>query len=150
VAVATAARRFSQRRIDSCAVLRCLGLRPRDLVGLFALQFAWVGCIGCVAGVLAGSALHLVIVRALTGLLPTQLPAASIVPALQAFACGWALLAGFALAPVMRLRGCRRSGCCGVIWRHGLTSRRPSFTQSRPRHSPACCCGCRATFGWRP
>ena len=105
VAVATAARRFSQRRIDSCAVLRCLGLRPRDLVGLFALQFAWVGCIGCVAGVLAGSALHLVIVRALTGLLPTQLPAASIVPALQAFACGWALLAGFALAPVMRLRG---------------------------------------------
>ena len=105
VAVATAARRFSQRRIDSCAVLRCLGLRPRDLVGLFALQFAWVGCIGCVAGVLAGSALHVVIVRALTGLLPTQLPAASIVPALQAFACGWALLAGFALAPVMRLRG---------------------------------------------
>jgi putative ABC transport system permease protein len=105
VAVATAARRFSQRRIDSCAVLRCLGLRPRDLVGLFALQFAWVGCIGCVAGVLAGSALHLVIVRALTGLLPTQLPAASIVPALQAFACGWALLGGFALAPVMRLRG---------------------------------------------
>src|SRR5258706_5551632 len=105
VAVATAARRFSQRRIDSCAVLRCLGLRPRDLVGLFALQFAWVGCIGCVAVVLAGSALHLVIVRALTGLLPTQLPAASNVPALQAFACGWALLAGFALAPVMRLRG---------------------------------------------
>jgi putative ABC transport system permease protein len=104
VAVATAARRFSQRRIDSCAVLRCLGLRPRDLLALFALQFAWIGCIGSLAGVLAGSALHLVIVRTLAGLLPTQLPAASMAPALQAVACGLALLGGFALAPVMRLR----------------------------------------------
>jgi putative ABC transport system permease protein len=104
VAVATAARRFSQRRIDSCAVLRCLGLRPRDLVGLFALQFAWIGCIGSLVGVLAGSALHMAIVGALSGLLPTELPVASMIPALQAFACGLALLAGFALAPVMRLR----------------------------------------------
>jgi len=43
-------------------------------------------------------------VHALAGLLPTRLPAASIGPALQAFACGLVLLAGFALAPVMRLR----------------------------------------------
>ena len=104
VAVATAARRFSQRRIDSCAVLRCLGLRPRDLMGLFALQFAWIGTIGSLAGVLAGSVLHVAIIRALGGLLPVQLPAASIWPALQAFACGLVLLGGFALAPVMRLR----------------------------------------------
>ena len=104
VAVATAARRFSQRRIDSCAVLRCLGLRPRDLLGLFALQFAWIGVIGSLAGVLAGGVLHVAIIRALGGLLPVQLPAASIGPALQAFACGLVLLGGFALAPVMRLR----------------------------------------------
>ncbi|HWY73336.1 MAG TPA: FtsX-like permease family protein [Burkholderiaceae bacterium] len=104
VAVATAARRFSRRRIDSCAVLRCLGLRPRDLLILFALQFAWIGCVGCLAGVLAGSLMHWLILQALAGLLPTQLPAASIVPALQAFACGAALLGGFALAPVMQLR----------------------------------------------
>jgi putative ABC transport system permease protein len=104
VAVATAARRFSQRRIDSCAVLRCLGLRPRDLMGLFALQFAWIGTIGSLAGVLAGSVLHVAIIGALGGLLPVQLPAASIWPALQAFACGLVLLGGFALAPVMRLR----------------------------------------------
>ena len=104
VGVATAARRFCERRIDSCAVLRCLGLQPRDLAVLFALQFAWIGCVGCLAGVLAGSALQVMIVRTLAGLLPTELPAASMVPALQAFACGFALLAGFAMAPVMRLR----------------------------------------------
>jgi putative ABC transport system permease protein len=104
VAVATAARRFSQRRIDSTAVLRCLGMRPRDVARLLALQFLWIGVAGCLAGVLAGAALQGTIVRALAGLLPTQLPAPSVVPALQSFACGLALLAGFALAPVMRLR----------------------------------------------
>ena len=43
VAVAMAARRFSERRVDSCAVLLCLGLQSRHLVGLFALEFAWIG-----------------------------------------------------------------------------------------------------------
>jgi putative ABC transport system permease protein len=104
VAVATAARRFSERRIDSSAVMRCLGLRPRDLLALFALQFGWIGAIGSLAGVLAGAALHLVIVGALSGLLPTRLPPLALAPALQAYACGLILVAGFALAPVIRLR----------------------------------------------
>ena len=104
VAVAMAARRFAQRRIDSCALLRCMGLRPRDLLVLFALQFTWVGLAGSLAGVAAGFALHLAIVQALAGSLPSRLPPPSIVPAAQAFACGLALLAGFALAPVVRLR----------------------------------------------
>jgi putative ABC transport system permease protein len=104
VAVATAARRFTQRRVDSCAVLRCLGLRPHELLALFALEFAWIGFVGCLAGVAAGAVLHEMIVRALAGLLPTRLPAPSVAPALQAFACGLVLLSGFAMAPVMRLR----------------------------------------------
>jgi putative ABC transport system permease protein len=104
VAVATAARRFSERRIDSSAVLRCLGMRPRDLLRLLTLQFVWIGCAGCLIGMLAGAALQATIVRALAGLLPTQLPAPSVAPAFQSVACGLALLAGFALAPVMRLR----------------------------------------------
>jgi len=104
VAVATAARRFSERRIDSSAVMRCLGLRPRDLLALFVLQFGWIGAIGSLAGVLAGAALHMVIVGALSGLLPTRLPPLSLAPALQAYACGLILVAGFALAPVIRLR----------------------------------------------
>ena len=104
VAVATAARRFSQRRIDSCALLRCLGLRPRDLLILFGLQFLWIGLTACLVGVLTGCALHLTIVQSLAGLLPASLPPVSPVPALQAFACGLVLLGGLALAPVMRLQ----------------------------------------------
>ncbi|MBV8208651.1 MAG: ABC transporter permease [Burkholderiaceae bacterium] len=104
VAVAMVARQFAHRRIDSCAVLRCLGLRPRDLLALFALQFAWVGLAGSLAGVSGGLVLHLAIVQALGTLLPTQLPPPSIASAMQSFGCGLALLGGFALAPIVRLR----------------------------------------------
>jgi len=104
VAVAMAARRFSERRVDSCALLLCLGLQSRQLVGLFALEFAWIGVAASVTGVLAGFGLHLLIVGALAGLLPVSLPPPSPVPAWQGLACGLVLLGGFALAPVMRLR----------------------------------------------
>jgi putative ABC transport system permease protein len=104
VAVAMAARRFSERRVDSCALLLCLGLQSRHLVGLFALEFVWIGTGASVAGVLAGFGLHRLILGALAGLLPVRLPPPSLVPAWQGLACGWVLLGGFALAPVMRLR----------------------------------------------
>jgi putative ABC transport system permease protein len=104
VAVASAAHRFTQRRIDSCAVLRCLGLTGAQLTALFSLEFAWIGAASCLAGALAGFAMHHAIVAMLGGLLPTSLPPASGLPALQAIACGMALLAGFGLPPVVRLR----------------------------------------------
>ena len=51
VAVAAAARRFSQRHLDSCAMMRCLGLAQSDIFRLFALEFlssawspAWSAC----------------------------------------------------------------------------------------------------------
>src|SRR5258708_9319163 len=81
VAVGTAARRFSERRVDSCALLLCFGLQSRQLVGLFALEFAWIGAAASVAGVLAGFGLHYLILKALGGLLPVSLPPPSLVPA---------------------------------------------------------------------
>ena len=104
VAVATAARRFSERRVDSCAMLLCLGLQSRHLVGLFALEFVWIGMAASVAGALTGFGLHFVILQTLAGLLPVTLPPPSLLPAWQGLACGLALLGGFAMAPVMRLR----------------------------------------------
>ncbi len=104
VAVATAARRFTQRRLDSCALLRCLGLQARELLALFALQFLWIGGAACLAGAVLGLGLHYAIVRTLAGLLPSALPAPSLAPAVQGLVCGMVLLAGFALPPVIRLR----------------------------------------------
>jgi putative ABC transport system permease protein len=104
VAVAAAARRFSLRHLDSCAMMRCLGLAQADIFGLFALEFLWIGLIACAAGVAGGFALHFVLLEVLRTLIPAGLPWPTALPAVQGFACGLVLLLGFALPPLVQLR----------------------------------------------
>jgi putative ABC transport system permease protein len=104
VAVAAAARRFSLRHLDSCAMMRCLGLSQRDIFRLFALEFLVVGVAACVLGVLLGYAAHFALLAALGGLISTSLPLPSPLPAVQGAAVGLVLLLGFALPPLVQLR----------------------------------------------
>ena len=104
VAVAAAARRFSLRHLDSCAMMRCLGLAQRDIFALFALEFLVVGISACLAGVLLGYAAHFALLAALGSLISTSLPLPSPLPALQGGAVGMVLLLGFALPPLVQLR----------------------------------------------
>lgn len=104
VAVAAAARRFSLRHLDSCAMMRCLGLSQVDIFRLFAVEFLAVGLTACVVGTVLGFAAHFGLLFALGSLIKTPLPTASLLPALHGFACGMVLLAGFALPPLAQLR----------------------------------------------
>lgn len=104
VAVAAAARRFSLRHLDSCAMMRCLGLAQHDIFRLFALEFVFVGLAACAVGVAAGFAFHFVLLEVLGSLIRTSLPLPSLLPAVQGFACGLVLLLGFALPPLVQLR----------------------------------------------
>jgi putative ABC transport system permease protein len=104
VAVAAGARRFSLRHLDSCAMMRCLGLAQVDIFRLFALEFLTVGLAACVAGMVAGYAFHYGLLAMLGSLINTALPQPSLLPAVQGFACGLVLLLGFALPPLAQLR----------------------------------------------
>lgn len=104
VAVAAGARRFSLRHLDSCAMMRCLGLAQTDIFRLFALEFLIVGLGACVAGVAAGYGFHFGLLAMLGSLINTALPQPSLLPALQGFVCGLVLLLGFALPPLAQLR----------------------------------------------
>ncbi len=104
VAVAVASRRFSLRHLDSCAMMRCLGLAQRDIFRLFALEFVYVGLAACAVGMAAGFVLHFVLVSALGSLIAASLPLPSLAPALQAGATGLVLLLGFSLPPLAQLR----------------------------------------------
>jgi putative ABC transport system permease protein len=104
VAVAVASRRFSLRHLDSCAMMRCLGLAQRDIFRLFALEFLLVGVAACVAGMALGFAFHYLLITALGSLITTDLPLPSLAPALQAGATGLVLLLGFSLPPLAQLR----------------------------------------------
>lgn len=104
VAVAAAARRFSLRHLDSCAMMRCLGLAQRDIFALFALEFVLVGVAACAVGMVLGYAGHFALLSALGPLVKTSLPQPSLLPALQGGAVGLVLLLGFALPPLAQLR----------------------------------------------
>jgi putative ABC transport system permease protein len=104
VAVAAAARRFSLRHLDSCAMMRCLGLPQRDIFRLFALEFIYVGLAACVIGMLAGFVFHFVLLQMLGSIIRAQLPLPSLLPAAQGLVCGLVLLLGFALPPLAQLR----------------------------------------------
>jgi putative ABC transport system permease protein len=104
VAVAMAARRFMQRHLDACAMLRCLGMTQNQVGGMYLIEFALVGLAGSIIGVLVGFAAHFVLLELIGSLLPADLPPVSILPALQGIATGMLLLVGFALPPVLQLR----------------------------------------------
>ncbi|SFL66551.1 ABC transporter permease [Rugamonas rubra] len=104
VAVAMAARRFMLRHLDACAMLRCLGLTQNQVARMYLIEFTLVGLAGSVLGVALGFAGHYVLLEVLGKLVSAELPAPSLLPALQGVATGMLLLVGFALPPVLQLR----------------------------------------------
>ena len=104
VAVGLGARRFMQRHLDGCAVMRCLGARESQLLRIFLGEFLLFGAIASALGCLAGFGAQYALERMLANLLTAALPAPSPLPLVHGFALGLALLAGFALPQLMRLR----------------------------------------------
>ncbi len=104
VATALAANRFALRRIDTVAVLRCLGARQRDILGTLALQLVLLAIPACALGVALGMLAQLGLVQALGSLIPNRLPLPQATPALAGAGIGLLLLLGFGLPPLLRLR----------------------------------------------
>jgi putative ABC transport system permease protein len=104
VAIALGTRRFVERHLDACAVMRCLGATQARLVGLFGIEFGLLGIAACALGTLIGFGAQAAIAAALADLLRAQLPVPSPLPAAQGFLVGLALLLGFALPPLLRLK----------------------------------------------
>jgi len=104
VAVAMAARRFMLRHLDSCAMLRCLGLTQNQVTVLYLSEFMLVGLAGSAIGVAIGFGAHYVLLDLLGRMVVSDIPPPTVLPALQGMAAGLLLLAGFALPPVLQLR----------------------------------------------
>jgi putative ABC transport system permease protein len=104
VAVAMAARRFMQRHLDACAMLRCLGMTQNQVGAMYLIEFALVGLAGSALGVLVGFGAHYVLLELVGRLMTADLPPVSPLPAVQGLATGLLLLVGFALPPVLQLR----------------------------------------------
>ncbi|MEO8383782.1 MAG: FtsX-like permease family protein [Betaproteobacteria bacterium] len=104
VAVALAARRFSQRQMDGAAMMRCLGATQADIFSLNLIQFLLLGVFACIVGTAAGYAAQGVLAAMLSGFLTVELPAPTLIPAIQGSVIGLVLLLGFTLPPLLALR----------------------------------------------
>lgn len=103
VAVGIASRRYSERHLDACAVMRCLGLPRRALRGMVTLEFVGLGLIGGVLGVALGYAAHWVLLAQLGDVIPAGLPAPTWRPAVFGLTSALVMLLGFALPPLLPL-----------------------------------------------
>ena len=104
VAIATAARRFIDRHLDSCAVMRCLGARQAEIFGIYACQLLWVGIAASVTGCGVGYVAQFLLAHLLAGLAHTTLPQPSLLPVAFGIFTGLIALASFALPPLMHLK----------------------------------------------
>ncbi|MBV8033095.1 MAG: ABC transporter permease, partial [Betaproteobacteria bacterium] len=104
VAIALASRRFVERHLDGCAVMRCFGATQGRLVAVHALEFLFLGLAACTCGALAGFAAQAGIGAALGDLVRAELPPPGPLPAVQGFLVGLVLLLGFAVPPLLRLK----------------------------------------------
>ncbi|GAB4356564.1 MAG: ABC transporter permease [Methylohalobius crimeensis] len=104
VAVAMAARRYTERHFDATAVMKCLGARQNTLLRLYAYQFL---CLGIAAGGI-GTLIGWVVQESLVFFLREMLPERLAWPSVYAFGFGpltaLLLLWGFSLPPLLRLR----------------------------------------------
>ncbi|HEX4235189.1 MAG TPA: FtsX-like permease family protein [Caldimonas sp.] len=103
VAVGIASRDFAGRHLDDCAMLRVLGLAQRTIALQYIVEFALVGVVASVAGLVLGFAVHYVFVWLLAGLVEAVLPPPGAWPALFGAGVGFTLLFAFGLPPVLQL-----------------------------------------------
>jgi len=103
VAAAMAARRYMQRHLDACAVMRCLGMTHGRLLRFHATLFLWLAVLAGVLGSLLGYAAHFVLIRWLAELLVIELPEPGWLPLGIGFGVAGVLLFGFAFPPLLQL-----------------------------------------------
>jgi len=103
VAIAMSARSYVRRHLDVVALMKTLGASRRLVLAVHLWQLLLLALVASVVGAGAGWLTQLWLVRVLRGLLRGDLPPAGPWPALVGFIIALAMLAGFALPPLLQL-----------------------------------------------
>ena len=105
IGVASGVRAFVARKIDTVAVLRCLGASSGQVMTIYVVQAAAMGLLGAAAGAALGVAIQFLLPKALTGFLPIDVKVTLVPTAvLTGLAVGGWIALIFALRPLLALR----------------------------------------------
>jgi putative ABC transport system permease protein len=105
IGVASGVRAFVERKIDTVAVLRCLGASSGQVMAIYVAQAAAMGLVGAAAGAALGVAIQFFLPHVLTDFLPIDVQV-SLVPSavLTGLGVGGLIATIFALRPLLALR----------------------------------------------
>ena len=104
IAVAMAARRYTQRHLDSVALMKCMGAPQRLVLQVTVIELALIALIAAVAGAALGFLAQELLTRLLGDLVRADLPPPTLAPAWLGAATALAILLGFALPPMLQLK----------------------------------------------
>lgn len=103
IGVAMIVRTFMAQKLDTLAILKCLGATSKTLFKVYLLQSLMMGLVGSLLGVSLGFALTFLLPAKMEGLINLKLePAFYWVPALQSLFLGCATTLLFCLWPLIR------------------------------------------------
>ncbi|HEY0529557.1 MAG TPA: ABC transporter permease, partial [Gemmatimonadaceae bacterium] len=105
IGVASGVRAFVARKIDTVAVLRCLGASSEQVLSIYVAQAAAMGLLGAAAGVALGVAVQFILPKVLTDFLPIDVTVSLVPPAIiTGLGVGTWIALVFALRPLLALR----------------------------------------------
>ncbi len=104
VAVAMAARRYTQRHLDSVALMKCMGAPQRLVLAVTVIELALIALLAAAVGAALGFLAQELLTRVLGDLVRADLPPPTLAPALMGGVTAIAILVGFALPPMLQLK----------------------------------------------
>lgn len=103
IAVAMSARRYVSRHLDAVALLKTLGATRAFTLSVSILQLLFIAIAATIIGSVLGFIAQAWLLHAIRGLLNTELPPGDLKPLAVGFITAVAVLAGFALPPLLQL-----------------------------------------------
>ncbi|MGQ0428533.1 MAG: ABC transporter permease [Gammaproteobacteria bacterium] len=104
VAVAMAARRYTQRHLDNVALMKCMGAPQRLVLQVTVLELGILALIAAGVGALLGFLAQEILAWLLGDLVRSDLPPPTLAPVIMGAVTALAILVGFALPPMLQLK----------------------------------------------
>ncbi len=136
--VATAIHAHLQQRLDTIAIMKCIGARSSQIIRIYTLETAMLGLAGGLAGILVGAGVQWVFPLLLSRYFEFEHGMGwSGAFALEGLGVGLLVTLLFTLPPLLSIRQVRPA----LIFRREMAEAKPAWRERIRRQAPAVLCG---------
>lgn len=136
--VATAIHAHLQQRLDTIAIMKCIGARSSQIIRIYTLETAMLGLAGGLAGIVVGAGVQWVFPMLLSRYFEFEHGMGwSSAFALEGLGVGLLVTLLFTLPPLLSIRQVRPA----LIFRREMAEAKPEWRERVKRQAPAVLCG---------